>query len=146
MRTMFHVTGLLFLLIVSGCAVKTERVGINSEKASIANTELGVAYLAQGKYKIAMTKLKKAIEYDSNNGDAHHYIAELYRRLDQNDLADEHFRLAIELNEEDSAIKNNYGIFRKRLTERELGIKKRKNVERENRYFKIFYLVHRKLS
>lgn len=111
MRTMFHVTGLLFLLIVSGCATKTERVDIDAKKVSVANTQLGVAYLAQGKYKNAMVKLKKAIEFDSDNGNAHHYIAELYRRLEQNELADEHFRQAMDLNEEDSAIKNNYGIF-----------------------------------
>jgi type IV pilus assembly protein PilF len=111
MRTMFHVTGLLFLLIVSGCATKTERTDLDHEKIAVANTKLGVAYLAQGKYKNAMFKLKKALEYDSDNGNAHHYIAELYRRLEQNDLADEHFRRAMELNEEDSAIKNNFGIF-----------------------------------
>jgi len=111
MRTMFHVTGLLFLLIISGCAVKTERVDLDHKKIAVANTKLGVAYLAQGKYKNAMLKLKKALKHDSDNGNAHHYIAELYRRLDQNDLANEHFRQAMDLKEEDSSIKNNYGIF-----------------------------------
>ena len=111
MRTMFHVTGLLFLFIVSGCATKTERTDLDHEKIAVANTQLGVAYLAQGKYKNAMSKLKKALKYDDDNSNAHHYIAELYRRLEQNDLANEHFRRAIELNEEDSSIKNNFGIF-----------------------------------
>ena len=111
MRTVFHVTGLLFLLIVSGCASKIERVGVDYKKASIANAELGVAYLAQGKYKVAMNKLKKALAFDDDNANAHHYIAELYRRLKQNDLADEHFKKAMDLDEEDSAIQNNYGIF-----------------------------------
>jgi len=111
MRMMFHVTGLLFLFIVSGCAVKTERVGLDHKKTAVANTKLGVAYLAQGKYKNAMFKLKKALKHDSDNSNAHHYIAELYRRLEQNDLANEHFRQAMDLNEEDSSIKNNYGIF-----------------------------------
>ena len=111
MRTVFHVTGLLFLLIVSGCAAKTERVGVDYKKASVANSELGVAYLAKGNYKVAMVKLKKALAYDDDNANAHHFIAELYRRLQQNDLADEHFKAALELNDNDSAIKNNYGIF-----------------------------------
>ncbi len=111
MRTVFHVTGLLLLLIVSGCTVQTQRAGIDPIKVSIANAELGVAYLQKGRYKVAMEKLKKAIEYDDDNANAHHYIAELYRRLDQNDLADEHFNTALELDENNSSIKNNYGIF-----------------------------------
>jgi len=111
MRTVLHVTGLLFLLIVSGCASKIERVGFDPEKASVANAELGVAYLARGKYKVAMNKLKKALAFDDDNANAHHYIAELYRRLEQNDLAAEHFKKAIELDDEDSSIKNNYAIF-----------------------------------
>ena len=111
MRTMFHITGLLFFLVVSGCAAKSERVGVDPKKVSIANTELGVAYLTKGKHKVAMTKLKKALAFDDDNANAHHYIAELYRRLEQNELADEHFNKAMELAEEDSSIKNNYGIF-----------------------------------
>lgn len=111
MRSLFQLTGLLVLLLLAGCATKTERVGFDAEKASIANAELGVAYLRQGKYKVAMTKLKKAIAYDSDNAKANHYIAILYGQLKQNDLADSHFKIAMELDNEDSSIKNNYGIF-----------------------------------
>ena len=111
MRRLFHIAGLLFVLVISGCASKVEREGVDYQKASIANTELGVAYLAKGQNKVAMTKLKKALEYDEDNANAHHYIAELYRRLEQNDLASHHFKEAMDLNEEDSSIKNNYGIF-----------------------------------
>ena len=111
MRIMYKITGLLVLLVVSGCASKIEREGVDYKKASIANAELGVAYLAQGKNKVAMNKLKKALEFDDENANAHHYIAELYRRLEQNDLADAHFKEALDLNEEDSSVKNNYGIF-----------------------------------
>ena len=111
MRTMFHITGLLFLLIVSGCSMQTQRADIDSKKVSIANTDLGVAYLQKGQYKVAMSKLKKAIEYDDDNANAHHYIAELYRRLEQNNLADEHFKIALDLDEGNSSLKNNYDIF-----------------------------------
>lgn len=111
MRTMFRIVGLVFVLIVSGCASQTERAGIDKEKASKANTELGVAYLQRGRYKVAMLKLKRAIEYDDDNAEAHHFIAELYRRLEQNELAETHFKRSIDLNEDDSSVKNNYGIF-----------------------------------
>ncbi|MCK4864584.1 MAG: type IV pilus biogenesis/stability protein PilW [Gammaproteobacteria bacterium] len=111
MRIMFKITGLLILLVVSGCASKIEREGVDYKKASIANEELGVAYLARGKNKVAMNKLKKALEFDDENGNAHHYIAELYRRLGQNHLAKAHFEEAMNINEENSSLKNNYGIF-----------------------------------
>ena len=111
MKTIFRLSALLVLLVVSGCAIKTERVGIDYKKVAIANAELGVAYLEKGNYKVAMIKLKKALKFDDENVNAHHYIAELYRRLKQNDLANSHFIEALELNDEDSSIKNNYGIF-----------------------------------
>ena len=111
MRRMFHITGLLVILILSGCASKAERVGFDAKKASVANSELGVAYLSRGQYKVAMNKLKKALEFDDENANAHHYMAELYRRLNENELADSHYRQALELDAENSSLKNNYGIF-----------------------------------
>ncbi len=123
MNKILQLVGLLFLLVLSGCASKIERVGFDAKKASVANAELGVAYLAQGKYKIAMEKLKKAVEFDDENADAHHYIAELYRRLKENDLASTHFKIAMELKENDSAIKNNYGIFLCSMGSYEEGLK-----------------------
>lgn len=111
MRKMFQIFGLVLAVTISGCASQVERVGFDAEKASVANTDLGVAYLAQGKYNVAMTKLKKALKYNDENVKANHYIADLYRRLEQNDLAEHHFHKAMELDENDSSIKNNYAIF-----------------------------------
>lgn len=111
MRNVFQIIGLMFLLAVTGCASKVERTGFDGVKASVANADLGVAYLAKGNRKVAMLKFKKSLAFDSKNINANHYIAELYRRLDQNDLANEHFMIALELDGNDSAIKNNYGIF-----------------------------------
>ena len=111
MRKVFQIFGLVFLLAISGCASQVERVGFDAKKASVANTDLGVAYLAQGKYNVAMTKLKKALNYDDENVRANHYIADLYRRLEQNDLAEQYFHKAMELDDNNSSIKNNYAIF-----------------------------------
>lgn len=111
MRRMFRITGLLFVLFLAGCSMQTERVGFDAKKASVANSELGGAYLSRGQYKVAMNKLKKALEFDDENANAHHYIAELYRRLNENELADSHYKEALELDGENSSLKNNYGIF-----------------------------------
>lgn len=111
MKLLIQVSILLFVLTLTGCASQTERAGVDNKKASIANTELGGAYLLRGEYKVALSKLKKAVKYDDSNANAHHYIADLYRRIGKNDLAREHFAKALELMPEDTAIKNNYGIF-----------------------------------
>ena len=58
-----------------------------------------------------MHKLKKALEYDDDNAIAHHYIDELYRRFEQNDLAHKHFKRALDLDEGNSSLQNNYAIF-----------------------------------
>ncbi|MDH5600714.1 MAG: type IV pilus biogenesis/stability protein PilW [Gammaproteobacteria bacterium] len=123
MRIIYYVAGLLFILISSGCTTQTSRVGVDNKKVSIANTELGVAYLRQGKYKVAMHKLKKALEHDDDNANAHHYIAELYRRLEQNELADKHFKEALDHDEENSSLRNNYGIFLCGIGSYEKGLK-----------------------
>ena len=111
MRLMVQIVGLMFILFIAGCSSTSERSDVNRKTASVANSELGVAYLSRGQYKVAMVKLKKAIDFDEENSNAHHYIAELYRRLEQNDLAAEHFNIALKLKPNDSSIKNNYGIF-----------------------------------
>lgn len=111
MKKLLNIFNLLLLFVVTGCSMTTERQGVDVKKASVANSTLGVAYLTRGKYDIAMRKLKKAIEYDDENANAHHYIAELYRRLKENELAEEHFEEAMDLAEKDYSIKNNYGIF-----------------------------------
>ena len=91
MKLLVQVTLLSAILFITGCSSQKNSVDIDKKNASIANSELGVAYLTRGQYKVAMKKLKKAVDYDETNANAHHYIAELYRRLEQNELAEKHF-------------------------------------------------------
>ena len=99
---------IIFILLVSGCT--TSRVQ-NYDRASKLNTELGLAYLIKGRYEQALTKLKKAIKQKPDNPKPYAYIAELYRRLKENELADDYFNQALEIAPEDSSINNNYGAF-----------------------------------
>lgn len=101
----------LLLVVLSGCATKSERAGVDVKKAAEANAALGGAYLARGQYEVALRKLNRALEYDEENVDAHHYLGELYRRVGDNDLAQVHYLKALELTPDNSALKNNYGVF-----------------------------------
>lgn len=79
--------------------------------AAQINAQLGLGYLSQKRYKIAMLKLKKALHQDPNLPEAHHYIGELYNQLEQYKEAEEHYKRAIELAPYSSILQNNYGAF-----------------------------------
>ena len=102
---------LFFAFILVGCAsdggIKEEK----SKRAAELNARLGVAYLQQGRYEFAKQKLEKALQQDPENGDVYHYLAELYRRLEEFSTAESYFKKALSLKENDSALINNYGVF-----------------------------------
>ncbi len=103
----------LFLLIMfsSGCMLTPENKNIDLIKASDINSQLGLAYLKKGKYQAANQKLLKALEQDSDNSNAHLYMAELQKILKVADKAERHYKKALDLSPENSRIKNNYGVF-----------------------------------
>jgi type IV pilus assembly protein PilF len=106
---------IILLVTISGCSssLSNQSRQINYEKAAEANAELGLRYMMAGNYQLAMNKLKRALTFDEDSPDAHHYLAELYRRLNQFDDADKHYKkaLANSKNDDDSALYNNYGVF-----------------------------------
>ncbi|MBE0510504.1 MAG: type IV pilus biogenesis/stability protein PilW [Chromatiales bacterium] len=107
----------LILLVVmvfglAGCASSPDMRGVDKAQAADANAELGLRYMLQGDNQLAMEKLQRALEFDSRHSSAHHYTAELYRRLDRMSDADRHFALAVRhLKEPDATLHNNYGGF-----------------------------------
>lgn len=102
----------VLVLGTAGCATPPEQPSErNLRTAAEANVQLGVGYLQQGKYDLALAKLEKAIEQDPNLASAHNVIAVLYERLNQNDLAEQHYRRALSLDPGDSGTHNNYGRF-----------------------------------
>lgn len=111
---MMRTLTMLFALatgILAGCSGTQVREGVDTQKAAEANASLGLRYLQNGNYELALKKLKKALEFDRSYSPTHHYLAELYRRLNKNEEADKYFRDAIYYSDEDSALHNNYGAF-----------------------------------
>ena len=106
---MFRFIIIAFILV--GCASKPDGKFDYNPKAAEANAELGKSYLQRGDYEVAMKKLTRALKYDPKSANAHHYIAELYRRLDRPEDADEHYRRAISYSVNNSALFNNYGVY-----------------------------------
>lgn len=108
--------GLALILVASFSACsstsdKPQEKPQYAETPARINAELGLGYMQQGDYKRAMEKLEISLGYNPEYEKAHHYIAELYRRLGEYERADEHYLKAIDLAPQDSGLHNNYGAF-----------------------------------
>jgi type IV pilus assembly protein PilF len=107
---------------LTACSSSPKKFEEHRDTSADINAKLGLNYMQQGDYDVALEKLKRALDQDPNSVAAHHYIAELYKMLNNNELAEEHYKKALRLDGNDPAIQNNYGVFlcdRKRYDEAE---------------------------
>jgi len=103
---------ILPLVMFVGCATSNEpQYASSPRKASQINAQLGANYLQAGQLERANSKLRKALDQDSENVDAHTAFALLNVRLGKPDEARRHFETALDLDPESPQIHNNYGTF-----------------------------------
>ncbi|MEM7017558.1 MAG: type IV pilus biogenesis/stability protein PilW [Pseudomonadota bacterium] len=108
---------LLLLVFCSGCGGgSNSRSGaITSDyeptKESTNYAEMGKQYLHRGDQETALQRLKKAIELDPRNAEAHNTLAVLYNNLKKPELAEDHYVRSVELEPENPSIQNNYALF-----------------------------------
>lgn len=85
-----------------------------------AHTDLGAAYLQQGKYEIALSEFAEATQIDPNYALAYNGLGLVYAALSEDTKADTNFKKSVELQPNSSESHNNYGSFlcsRKRYDE-----------------------------
>jgi type IV pilus assembly protein PilF len=99
-------------ILAAGCGSTNSREASGATEAADANARLGLAYLEQGDFQRARSKLRRALEFAPAHADAHHYLAELYRQLEEPDRARRHYAAALEATPEAPALNNNVGVFR----------------------------------
>lgn len=99
------------LILLSACTTERYISPEDQKRASELNAQLGLGYMNQGQFNRAKTKLEKAIDFDPDNAHAYHYMAELYRRLKEQETAEKYYQKAISLAPSDMNIQNNYGVF-----------------------------------
>jgi type IV pilus assembly protein PilF len=108
--------GVFSVQLLAGCAILGDSDAQmnkkkNLEMAANANTQLGIEYLREGDYEMAMNRLEKAISLNPNSADAHDAIAVLYEKIGKNPLAEKHYKKALRLNPDNARGHNNYGQF-----------------------------------
>jgi len=104
---------ILMIGLLTACAGSSSKDGAvrNNQKAAEINTSLGLNYMQNGSYGVAMSKLKKAIQQDPKSAEAHNAIALLYQILNEDNDANEHYKKAVSLAPQYSEAQNNYGVF-----------------------------------
>lgn len=112
MRALRGVGLLAVALVVTACATtEPARSKDAPEKRARLNTQLAFEYAKDGKYRIAVEKLEKALEADRRYVDAHIAGGVIYSRLGEWDTAEDHYRRAVSLDDENITALNNYGLF-----------------------------------
>lgn len=109
--TLLRLSVIVLAALLAACSSQHQRPSGTGDSPAQINAKLGLQYMQQGNYDVALEKLQRALEQDPKLPSAHHYIAELYKTIKNNDLADEHYRKAISLTPNDPALQNNYGVF-----------------------------------
>lgn len=104
---------LALLLGLAACANQAPRFSGQSDdkRAAQANADLGFEYIRQGDYPRALGKLRKALEQDPNQPQAHSALALLYQQLEEYGQAEVHFKKALAYSDKNPNIQNNYGVF-----------------------------------
>ena len=120
-RLLLSVIILLTLSVVTGCQTlsgggdfgeqRGDVDGSSSNGKADVYVKLAVGYMQQGQLGMAMQKIKKGIEVDPNNGQAHNILALIYQRIGEVDQAEEHFETAAGLEPRNPYIRNAYGSF-----------------------------------
>lgn len=88
-----------------GCAAKS----VQSQQRASYHLQIGSGHLAQGNYPAALGEFLKAEELDPNNPLVHNQLGLAYFMRQRMDMAEKHFREAIQLNGRFTEARNNLG-------------------------------------
>ncbi len=100
-------------LLLQGCVTTTEfnQRPLSDEDAAIANFNVGVGYLRQGRPDLAVDALERAVRLDSRSADTHSTLALAHDQLGNSTTAEQHFRRATRLEPNNADVQNNYAVF-----------------------------------
>ncbi|MCW8845380.1 MAG: type IV pilus biogenesis/stability protein PilW [Gammaproteobacteria bacterium] len=102
-------------LLVSACVSDAPKSGKGAKQmeqdAAEYNLQLGVGYLRQGEYQLALDKLNKSLEQNPSLAETHMALGYLYEQTNQPADAEVHLRRASKLAPENPEVQNAYAVF-----------------------------------
>jgi type IV pilus assembly protein PilF len=103
----------VYCLLCQGCVSSTNSSAPpqSDADAAIANLNLGLGYLRQGRPELAIGILERALMFDPDLADAHSSIAVAYDQQGRPDEAEEHYRRAAELAPDNPGAANSYAVY-----------------------------------
>jgi len=95
--------------VLAACASSGEST--SEEQAAIANMNLGAGYVRQGRYDLAIERLRRALTQNPRLVEAHSTIAFAYDQIGALADAELHYRRATELDGDSAEAANAYAVF-----------------------------------
>lgn len=90
-------------LFLGACAGNNKELGASGEDSpGDLYVQIAAEYYRLGDTEAALKNAHKALEEDSDNASAHNVLATIYQKLEQKELAEKHFRAALQLAPQDS--------------------------------------------
>jgi type IV pilus assembly protein PilF len=104
---------LLIGMLLVACATNKPAQPDNSKSAIAARTytQLGIEYIREKNYELALEKLQKAISLQPDYPVAHGAIAILYTQVGDKEKAEKHYKRGLSLDPDNADAHNNYGQF-----------------------------------
>jgi type IV pilus assembly protein PilF len=106
---------LILIYLLVGCTSPSNNSNLrpneSTNQVALTNLNLAIEYMRAGSMERALERLNRAYEADPRYYGTHNAYGLLYQQLGDPILAERHFKRAIDLNNNDSLSKNNYGRF-----------------------------------
>ena len=116
-RRISLVSLLVLALLIAGCQTAGVRddagaLGVQTDESPAdIYVQLGLAYMREGRYDIAMRKLKHGLELDPRHAQANNVLGVLYERLGEHEQAADYYQKALRLAPKNPYIRNAWGSF-----------------------------------
>ncbi len=104
------VIAVVLLLTACGTTPTTE-TEVPENRLASQYVRLGVGYMQEGKFELALTRLQRALQLNPQSAEAHDTLGVLHERLGQYDQAEENYQKAVQLRPEFSRAHTNFGSF-----------------------------------
>lgn len=108
------VTAVAATMFLQACTTVSEPArprAASTEEAAQANLNVGIAYVREQRYALAIDALTRALDINPRLADAHSTIAIAYDQIGDFELAEEHYRRATQLESNNAVAANSYAVF-----------------------------------